>query len=538
MVQMLEAHDRDRFEVTLYSAGPDDGSPMRARLRGGDRALRGPARPDARGDGAAHPRPRHRHPGRREGRDPRHADAGDGLRAAPLQVSWLGLPGHHRRELRRLPHRRPGDDADGACRALQREAGADAAAATSRTTRSVRCPHPSTPRRLGRCPRTCRCCAPSTSRTRSPRRVRQLVPHPARRARRRAVADALEHQRAGGAGGGGARARHRPRRGCVSRRCCRWSSTSSRLACADLYLDAWPCNAHTTAGEALWVGVPVVTLIGPTFAQRVAPSLLTRRRAARTGQRSVDAYEHQVVALAGDAPRRAGAARAPARPARQRAVRWPALRARHRVALRAHVGARRRRPAPRAPERRMTALAATRPPAMDARALTQRGVELQGQGRHQEAVNCFMQSLALKIDDAFTHYRLGISFRDCGMKLEAAECIRTAITLGFDDALFARGLLVYLEREGCRWASCRRRMACARGRAACPPRRRCTAGQPLRARGAERRPDEREAGRRALRALHPGASSSRCRHAAPRPTPARCASPTSAPTSSSTPPRS
>ena len=101
----------------------------------------------------------------------------------------------------------------------------------------------------------------------------------------------------------------------------------------------------------------------------------------------------------------------------------------------------------------MTVLVATRPPATDARALTQRGVELQGQGRHQDAVNCFMQSLALKIDDAFTHYRLGVSFRDCGMKLEAAECIRTAIALGFDETLFARGLLVYLEREGCRWAS-------------------------------------------------------------------------------------
>jgi predicted O-linked N-acetylglucosamine transferase (SPINDLY family) len=101
----------------------------------------------------------------------------------------------------------------------------------------------------------------------------------------------------------------------------------------------------------------------------------------------------------------------------------------------------------------MTSLAASRPMASDARALTQRGVALQGQGRHQEAVNCFMQSLALKVDDALTHYRLGISFRDCGMKLEAAECIRTALALGFDDALFARGLLTYLEREGCRWAS-------------------------------------------------------------------------------------
>ena len=32
-----------------------------------------------------------------------------------------------------------------------------------------------------------------------------------------------------------------------------------------------------------------------------------------------------------------------------------------------------------------------------------------------------MQSLALKIDDAVTHYRLRRQFRDCGMKLEAAE---------------------------------------------------------------------------------------------------------------------
>lgn len=48
----------------------------------------------------------------------------------------------------------------------------------------------------------------------------------------------------------------------------------SRLACADLFLDAWPCNAHTTAAEALWAGLPVVTLKGRTFAQRVAASLL------------------------------------------------------------------------------------------------------------------------------------------------------------------------------------------------------------------------------------------------------------------------
>ncbi len=90
---------------------------------------------------------------------------------------------------------------------------------------------------------------------------------------------------------------------------------------------------------------------------------------------------------------------------------------------------------------------------MDAATLTRRGVELQSRGRHPEAVQCFLQSLGLKIDDAFTHYRLGVSFRDCGMKLEAAECIRTALALRFDDELFARGLLAYMEREGCRWAA-------------------------------------------------------------------------------------
>jgi predicted O-linked N-acetylglucosamine transferase (SPINDLY family) len=49
----------------------------------------------------------------------------------------------------------------------------------------------------------------------------------------------------------------------------------ARLGHADLFLDTWPCNAHTTASDALWAGVPVITLAGRTFAQRVAGSLLT-----------------------------------------------------------------------------------------------------------------------------------------------------------------------------------------------------------------------------------------------------------------------
>ncbi len=79
----------------------------------------------------------------------------------------------------------------------------------------------------------------------------------------------------------------------------------SRLACADLYLDAWPCNAHTTAGEALWVGVPVVTLQGPSFAQRVAASLLHAVQLDELVCHDAAAYRAKVLALAGDAPRRA-----------------------------------------------------------------------------------------------------------------------------------------------------------------------------------------------------------------------------------------
>ena len=44
---------------------------------------------------------------------------------------------------------------------------------------------------------------------------------------------------------------------------------------ADLFLDTWPYNAHTTASDALWAGCPVLTWLGDTFAGRVAASLLT-----------------------------------------------------------------------------------------------------------------------------------------------------------------------------------------------------------------------------------------------------------------------
>lgn len=45
---------------------------------------------------------------------------------------------------------------------------------------------------------------------------------------------------------------------------------------ADLVLDTLPYNAHTTASDALWMGIPIITCIGNTFASRVTASLLSQ----------------------------------------------------------------------------------------------------------------------------------------------------------------------------------------------------------------------------------------------------------------------
>src|SRR5262249_52362985 len=72
----------------------------------------------------------------------------------------------------------------------------------------------------------------------------------------------------------------------------------ARIRLADLFLDTFPCNAHTTASDALWVGCPVVSLTGNTFASRVCGSLLTTIGLPQLSVRSLDAYEALVLRLA------------------------------------------------------------------------------------------------------------------------------------------------------------------------------------------------------------------------------------------------
>jgi len=72
----------------------------------------------------------------------------------------------------------------------------------------------------------------------------------------------------------------------------------ARHAHADLFLDNLPCNAHTTASDALWAGVPVLTCLGDTFAGRVAGSLLHAVGLPEMVTRSMDEYTSRALELA------------------------------------------------------------------------------------------------------------------------------------------------------------------------------------------------------------------------------------------------
>jgi protein O-GlcNAc transferase len=72
----------------------------------------------------------------------------------------------------------------------------------------------------------------------------------------------------------------------------------ARHKLADLFLDTLPCNAHTTASDALYAGLPVLTCIGNTFAGRVASSLLMTMDLPELITQSLTEYEALALRLA------------------------------------------------------------------------------------------------------------------------------------------------------------------------------------------------------------------------------------------------
>lgn len=79
----------------------------------------------------------------------------------------------------------------------------------------------------------------------------------------------------------------------------------ARHRAADLFLDTLPCNAHTTASDALWAGLPVLTCMGEAFASRVAASLLKAIDLAELVTTTQEQYEVLAVDLAAN-PERLG----------------------------------------------------------------------------------------------------------------------------------------------------------------------------------------------------------------------------------------
>jgi predicted O-linked N-acetylglucosamine transferase (SPINDLY family) len=72
----------------------------------------------------------------------------------------------------------------------------------------------------------------------------------------------------------------------------------ARLAVADLFLDTFPYNGGTTVNDALWMGLPVLTCSGRSFASRMAGSLLAQVGMSELVTADLFAYEQRAVTLA------------------------------------------------------------------------------------------------------------------------------------------------------------------------------------------------------------------------------------------------
>lgn len=303
VAEIFELHDRKRFEVFLFSYGPDDGSAMRRRLESGcDRFIDVAALSD---DAAAESM---RDAGIQILVDLKGYTADDrpgiaARRPAPIQVNWLGFPGtmgaewidyliadpiivppDHDRDYAesvvRLPHCYQPNDR----RRPTGNAGMTRAASGLPESAFV-------------------FCCFNQSYKFEPKlfavwmRLLQGVPASVlwlleenRWAKENLVKHAEHH--------GVARERivFAPIRPLAEH--------LSRYELADLVLDTFPYTSHTTGSDALWAGCPMITVTGETFASRVATSLLANVDLEPLIARSFADYERLALELAHDPARR------------------------------------------------------------------------------------------------------------------------------------------------------------------------------------------------------------------------------------------
>ncbi len=107
---------------------------------------------------------------------------------------------------------------------------------------------------------------------------------------------AQKHIEAAGAAAGLA-----PQRLVFAKRVDSFDEHLQRYQLADLFLDSFPYNAHVTAADSLWMGLPVLTLQGQSFASRVASSILTALDLQELITTDMASYEARALELANDA---------------------------------------------------------------------------------------------------------------------------------------------------------------------------------------------------------------------------------------------
>jgi Glycosyl transferase family 41/Galactosyltransferase/Glycosyl transferase family 2 len=301
LAQMFELHDRDRFEVFVYSYGPDDRSPMRRRLRGAVEHFI-----DVRSEAERRTAERIRADGidvlvdlkgyTTEGRAEILA-----YRPAPIQVSHLGYPGtlgashidylvsdpivspraheaDYAEKLAWLPHSYQPNDRTRVVNDVR-----DRAAAGLPEEAFVYCSFNNTYK-----------ITPQVFDTWC--RILHAVPGALLwllDANLQAKHNLWKH----------AEARGIARKRIVFAPRMPQAQHLARICNADLFLDNLPVNAHTTASDALWAGVPVLTAPGATFVSRVTASLVAAAGVPELAVASLAEYEAQAIALARDPAR-------------------------------------------------------------------------------------------------------------------------------------------------------------------------------------------------------------------------------------------
>jgi protein O-GlcNAc transferase len=299
LVNVLERHDRSRFHVSLYSYGVDDGSALRRRLEHSSNAFVDIARLS---DQEAAERIR------ADGIDILVELKGYTLRSrlgicarrpAPIQVAWLGFPGTMGAPFidyaivdgHVAP---PGSEGE----------------FTEKLARMPGCYQPNDPlREVAQTPSRAACGLPEGAfvfccfnqtykiwpqvfdiwcrlLNATPGSVLWLL---------ESEPQAREHllREAASRGVGADRIVFAP--------FVKYGENIARLVHADLCLDTLPVNSHTTASDALWAGVPLLTCTGNAFAGRVAASLLHAVGLPELVVHDLQAYEALALRLASDA---------------------------------------------------------------------------------------------------------------------------------------------------------------------------------------------------------------------------------------------